>query len=126
MNNQTVLEVTNLKTHFSVGNAIVKAVDGVSFNLNAGEITAIVGESGSGKSVTSLSIMRLLPSNVVDEEQGIIKFKGDNLLDISEKEMRRIRGNKTRGRKLEERPPFSLVGIVHSFLDAGGCFLPER
>ena len=74
MNNQTVLEVTNLKTHFSVGNAIVKAVDGVSFNLNAGEITAIVGESGSGKSVTSLSIMRLLPSNVVDEEQGMIKY----------------------------------------------------
>ena len=94
MNNQTVLEVTNLKTHFNVGNTIVKAVDGVSFNLNAGEITAIVGESGSGKSVTSLSIMRLLPSNVIDEEQGIIKYKGDNLLNISEKAMRRIRGNK--------------------------------
>ena len=94
MNNQSVLEVTNLKTHFNVGNTIVKAVDGVSFNLNAGEITAIVGESGSGKSVTSLSIMRLLPSNVIDEEQGIIKFQGDNLLNISEKAMRRIRGNK--------------------------------
>ena len=79
MNNQSVLEVTNLKTHFNVGNTIVKAVDGVSFNLNAGEITAIVGESGSGKSVTSLSIMRLLPSNVVDKEKGIINRKPKNL-----------------------------------------------
>ena len=94
MENKTLLEVKNLKTYFHVGKSIVKAVDGVSFNLNKGETTAIVGESGSGKSITSLSIMQLLPTNVIDENNGIINFDGKNLLTLSEKEMRKIRGNR--------------------------------
>jgi len=94
MEKKTLLEVKDLKTHFSVGKSTVKAVDGVSFTLNSGEITAIVGESGSGKSITALSIMKLLPSNVIDNNEGSINFNGQNLLDLSEKEMRRIRGNK--------------------------------
>jgi|TARA_B100000315_G_scaffold130712_1_gene120329 oligopeptide/dipeptide ABC transporter ATP-binding protein len=94
MESNTFLEVKDLKTHFRVGKSVVKAVDGVSFKLNAGEITAIVGESGSGKSITSLSIMKLLPTNVIDSNQGLINFKGKNLLNFTEKEMRKIRGNK--------------------------------
>ena len=94
MENKTLLEIKNLKTYFHVGKLIVKAVDGVSFNLNKGETTAIVGESGSGKSITSLSIMQLLPTNVIDENNGIINFDGKNLLTLSEKEMRKIRGNR--------------------------------
>ena len=94
MENKTLLEIKNLKTYFHVGKSIVKEVDGVSFNLNKGETTAIVGESGSGKSITSLSIMQLLPTNVIDENNGIINFDGKNLLTLSEKEMRKIRGNR--------------------------------
>ena len=94
MENKTLLEIKNLKTYFRVDKSVVKAVDGVSFNLNKGETTAIVGESGSGKSITSLSIMQLLPTNVIGEDYGVINFDGKNLLTLSEKEMRKIRGNK--------------------------------
>ena len=94
MQNKIVLEIKNLKTYFCVGKSVVKAVDDISFNLNKGETTAIVGESGSGKSITSLSIMQLLPTNVIDKDHGIINFDGKNLLSLSEKEMRKIRGNK--------------------------------
>ena len=94
MEDKALLEIKNLKTYFKVGKSVVKAVDGVSFNLNKGETTAIVGESGSGKSITSLSIMQLLPTNVIDEDHGIINFDGKNLLSLSKKEMRKIRGNK--------------------------------
>ena len=78
MGKKTLLEVKDLKTHFSVGKSTVKAVDGVSFTLNSGEITAIVGESGSGKSITALSIMKLLPTNVIDNNEGSINFNGQN------------------------------------------------
>jgi oligopeptide/dipeptide ABC transporter ATP-binding protein len=94
MEDKALLEIKNLKTYFKVGKSVVKAVNGVSFNLNKGETTAIVGESGSGKSITSLSIMQLLPTNVIDEDHGIINFDGKNLLSLSKKEMRKIRGNK--------------------------------
>jgi peptide/nickel transport system ATP-binding protein len=91
-NRKPILEVKDLKTYFYTEDGIVKAVDGVSFELYEGETLGIVGESGSGKSVTSLSIMRLL-----DEKGkivgGEIIFKGRNLLDLSEDEMRNIRGN---------------------------------
>jgi peptide/nickel transport system ATP-binding protein len=83
--------VENLKTYFYTEDGVVKAVDGVSFEVREGETLGIVGESGSGKSVTSLSIMRLLDQNgkIVD---GKIIFKGRNLLELSESEMRKIRG----------------------------------
>jgi peptide/nickel transport system ATP-binding protein len=88
-----LLEINNLKTHFFTRDGIVRAVDGVSFSVAAGETLAVVGESGCGKSVTSLSIMRLIaspPGRVVD---GIIRFQGKDLLALSEREMRDIRGN---------------------------------
>ena len=93
MKNDTLLSVKNLKTHFSVGKSIVKAVDGVSFDLEAGKTFAIVGESGSGKSITALSIMGLLPNNLASTDRGEIIFNNNNLINMEEKEMRKIRGN---------------------------------
>ena len=74
MISENLLSIKNLKTHFSVGKSVVKAVDGVSFNLEAGKTFAIVGESGSGKSITALSIMGLLPNNLAQTERGEILF----------------------------------------------------
>ena len=92
MGKEPILKVEDLRTYFYTEDGVVKAVDGVSFELYEGETLGIVGESGSGKSVTSLSIMRLL-----DEKGkivgGRIIFKGRNLLELPEAEMRKIRGN---------------------------------
>jgi peptide/nickel transport system ATP-binding protein len=88
-----LLEVKNLKTYFHTEDGIVKAVDGVDFEVYPGETLGIVGESGSGKSVTSLSILRLLDPNGEILEGSQIIFEGKNLLDLSEDEMRKIRGN---------------------------------
>lgn len=93
MKNDTLLSVKNLKTHFSVGNSVVKAVDGISFDLEPGKTFAIVGESGSGKSITALSIMGLLPNNLERVDRGKILFNNQDLLTLDEKEMRKIRGN---------------------------------
>lgn len=89
--NKTLLEVRDLKTYFYTGEGVVKAVDGVTFDIKEGEIFCLVGETGCGKSVTSLSIMRLVPKpgKIVG---GKIFFKGKNLLELSEDEMRKIRG----------------------------------
>ncbi len=87
---QPLLEVQDLHTVFSTKEGQVKAVDGVSFELNAGETLGIVGESGCGKSVTAMSIMRLQrPGRIVG---GKVMFKGQDLTRISEYEMREIRG----------------------------------
>ena len=93
MKSEKLLSVQNLKTHFSVGNSIVKAVDGVSFDLESGKTFAIVGESGSGKSITALSIMGLLPNNLSSTDRGKIIFNDQDLTNLEEKEMRKIRGN---------------------------------
>jgi len=93
MSKDKLLSVKNLKTHFAVGNSIVKAVDGVSFDLEAGKTFAIVGESGSGKSITALSIMGLLPNNLSSADRGEIIFNNNNIITMEEKEMRKIRGN---------------------------------
>ena len=93
MSKEKLLSVKDLKTHFTVGNSIVKAVDGVSFDLEAGKTFAIVGESGSGKSITALSIMGLLPNNLASTDRGEIIFNNNNLINMEEKEMRKIRGN---------------------------------
>ena len=91
---QPVLELKQLQTYFfsAQGTRVVKAVDGVSFTLNEGETLGIVGESGSGKTVTSMSILRLLPpaARIVGGE---IWFQGENLLTKSEGEMRQLRGS---------------------------------
>ena len=89
---EPLLRVENLKTYFFTDTAIVRAVDGVSFEVTAGETLAVVGESGSGKSVTALSILRLVaepPGRIVE---GQIVFRGRNLLHLSNPEMRAVRG----------------------------------
>ena len=90
---ERLLEVRNLKTYFRTEEGLVPAVDGVSFHINRGETLGVVGESGCGKSVTSLSIMRLIPQPPGEIASGEIIFEGEDLLKKSEREMRRIRGN---------------------------------
>jgi len=88
-----LLEVRDLKTYFFTVEGIVRAIDGVSFSVAKGETVGIVGESGCGKSVTSLSIMRLVPTPPGRIVGGTIAFKGADLVTKSEREMRQIRGN---------------------------------
>ena len=89
----SLLEVRDLATHFFTRDGVVRAVDGVSFDLEAGETLGIVGESGCGKSVTALSILRLLPAQgrIV---AGSVRFAGIDLAGLSEEEMRKVRGDK--------------------------------
>jgi peptide/nickel transport system ATP-binding protein len=89
---EPLLRIENLQTYFRTDDALVRAVDGVSYDVHAGETLAVVGESGSGKSVTALSILRLIPQPPGRIVGGRIVFKGQNLLDLSAAEMRRIRG----------------------------------
>jgi len=89
-----LLKVKNLKTQFKVKGGLVNAVDGVDFDIEKGEVVAIVGESGSGKSVTSLSIMGLIPNPPGKVIDGEILFNGEDLLKKSKKELQQIRGNK--------------------------------
>jgi peptide/nickel transport system ATP-binding protein len=87
-----LLEVERLQTHFGTPDGVVRAVEGVSFRINAGETLGIVGESGCGKSVTAMSILRLIqepPGKIA----GSIRFDGSELLALSEPEMQAIRGN---------------------------------
>src|SRR5271168_1760921 len=93
-----LLEVKNLVTEFKTADGITKAVNDISFTLNRGETIGIVGESGSGKSVTSLSIMRLIPNppgRIVSGEINFYTKEGQkiDLTKISEEEMRKYRGN---------------------------------
>ncbi len=87
-----LLVVEDLKTHFFTRRGITKAVDGVSFTLHAGETLALVGESGSGKSVTCLSLVRLVPEPAGRIVGGRVLFEGEDLLEKSPAEMRRVRG----------------------------------
>jgi oligopeptide/dipeptide ABC transporter ATP-binding protein len=91
--NDPVLEIKGLETHFFTRDGVVKAVDGVDLTVGRGEILGLVGESGCGKSVTSMSVLRLIqnPGEIVD---GTILFHGEDLLGLSEKEMRSIRGDR--------------------------------
>ncbi|MFO1081736.1 MAG: ABC transporter ATP-binding protein [Reyranellaceae bacterium] len=88
-----LLEVENLGTWFYTRQGIVKAVDGVDFQVAAGETLAIVGESGCGKSMTALSLMRLIPDPPGRIVSGAIRLAGRDLLKLSEPEMREVRGN---------------------------------
>jgi oligopeptide/dipeptide ABC transporter ATP-binding protein len=87
-----LLEVKNLQTHFLTRGGVVRAVDGVSWDVEEGETVALVGESGCGKSVTALSIMRLVAPPAGQIVGGQIIFKGRDLLTLGEEEMRRVRG----------------------------------
>jgi peptide/nickel transport system ATP-binding protein len=90
----TILSVRDLRTHFFTRDGIVRAVDGVSFDLKRGETLCIVGESGCGKSVTALSILGLIPQGAGKIVGGSVRFEGTELTQLSEAEMRRIRGNR--------------------------------
>src|SRR5919199_976848 len=88
-----MLEVNNLKTHFRTQDGVVKAVDGVSWSIDAGETLGIVGESGSGKAVSALAVMGLVPVPPARFPSGRILFEGQDLMRADERELRRIRGN---------------------------------
>ena len=91
---QVLLKVDDLKTQFVTDSGLVRAVDGVTFDVKAGEVVGIVGESGSGKSVTNLSILGLLPKPQGRIAGGSVRFRGDDLVGRSEDELRAIRGNR--------------------------------
>src|SRR5687767_3831848 len=92
MTSSHLLEVKDLQTHFPTRSGLVRAVDGVNFHLDRGELLGLVGESGCGKSITALSLMRLIapPGKTV---AGEIIFDGKNLLELSDSAMRAIRGD---------------------------------
>ena len=92
--NGTILSVNDLKTYFMTEDGVVKAVDGISFELKKGETLGIVGESGSGKSVTNLSVMRLIPEPPGKIAGGKIVFDGIDVLGLSIDEVRKIRGKR--------------------------------
>lgn len=89
-----LLEIKNLKTYFYSLDGIVKAVDGVSFDMNEGETLGLVGESGCGKSVSAMSVLRLIPNPPGKIIEGEILFDGQDLLKLSDEEIRRIRGDR--------------------------------
>ena len=89
---KAILEVKGLQTYFKSDAGIVKAVDGVSFTVHEGETIGLVGESGSGKSVTNLSVMRLIPSPPGKIVGGEVLYQGKDILKMSQKELREIRG----------------------------------
>ncbi|GAY13198.1 ABC transporter ATP-binding protein [Pseudonocardia sp. N23] len=87
-----LLEVRDLKVHFQTGGGVVKAVDGVSWHVDAGETLAIVGESGSGKSVSAMTLLGLVPSPPATFPSGRVLLEGRSLLDMPEQQQRRLRG----------------------------------
>ena len=89
---EPLLSVHDLRTYFSTEEGVVRAVDGISFDVYPGERRGVVGESGSGKSVTAMSIMRLIEPPAGEIVTGTINFKGESLLDLGEDEMQSIRG----------------------------------
>ena len=94
MTAEHLLEIRNLKTYFDVRGGVLKAVDDVSFTIEAGETLGLVGESGCGKTVTATSIMRLVPIPPGRIAGGEILFEGVDILKLPASEMRKVRGNK--------------------------------
>ena len=94
MKNNNLLDIQSLKTYFSVRGQTAKAVDDINLTIQAGQTLGLVGESGCGKSVTAHSIIQLIPDPPGKIVGGKIFFEGDNLLEYSEKKMRKIRGNR--------------------------------
>jgi oligopeptide transport system ATP-binding protein len=89
-----LLEVRDLRTHFFTDDGVVRAVDGISYDLQEGETMGLVGESGCGKTVSALSILRLIPNPPGKIVGGQVLFEGDDLLKVDEDEIRHIRGNR--------------------------------
>ncbi len=94
MAQEALLKVKDLATYFTTEEGTVKAVDGVDFEVRRGEVVGVVGESGCGKSITSMSVLRLIAKPQGNIVRGQIIFEGQDLLKLSEEDMRKIRGNK--------------------------------
>ncbi|RWP78775.1 ABC transporter ATP-binding protein [Mesorhizobium sp.] len=92
--NDLLLDVRNLETHFFGQDSVTRALSGISFQVKKGETLGVVGESGCGKSVTALSILRLLPKLTARTVGGEVRFRGRDLLELSNREMRQIRGDR--------------------------------
>jgi len=90
---EPLLSVEDLSVAFTQGGKTTTAVDRISFKIDRGETVALVGESGSGKSVSALSIMKLLPYPAASHPSGKVIFKGEDLLDSDESDLRRVRGD---------------------------------
>ena len=90
----SLLQVKDLRTHFFTDEGVVRAVDGISYDVQEGETMGLVGESGCGKSVSALSILRLIPSPPGKIVGGEVLFDGENLLKVDEEEIRHVRGNR--------------------------------
>jgi len=106
-----ILELKNLQAEFRLGTGVVRAVNGVSFAVEQGKTLAVVGESGSGKTATALSILRLNPEPPCVYTGGEILFDGRNLLELSEKELRAVRG---RGIAMIFQDPMTSLNPVRS------------
>src|SRR5690606_1841008 len=107
---EPLLRVEDLVTSFHTDDGVVRAVDGVSFDVSNGGTLGVVGERGCGKSVTSLSIMRLLPQPAGVIERGRILFAGKDLARLPEKEMRALRGNRI---SMIFQEPMTTLNPVH-------------
>lgn len=94
MTDDVILQVKDLKAYFKLDEGLLKAVDGVSFDVSKGETLGIVGESGSGKSVSNLAIMKLIPSPPGKIAGGEVLFDGDDIFKMTDEEVRKLRGNK--------------------------------
>ena len=103
--NDAILKVNGLKTYFYQASGVSKAVDGVSFTLKEGTTMGIVGESGSGKSVTSASVMRLMPAKTGKIVDGSIIFDGVDIRSLSESQMEKFRGDELLRSGIQDRPP---------------------
>ena len=106
---EVLLSVQDLHAHFDTDEGVVRAVDGVSFDVHRGEVFAIVGESGSGKSVTAMTILGLIPT--VQVERGRIFWKGRDLLEIGEGERRKVRGGEI---AMIFQDPLTALNPVHT------------
>ncbi|RUW67325.1 ATP-binding cassette domain-containing protein, partial [Mesorhizobium sp. M4B.F.Ca.ET.049.02.1.2] len=94
LGNDLLLDVRNLETHFFGEESVTRALGGISFQVKKGETLGVVGESGCGKSVTALSILRLLPKQTARTVGGEVRFQGRDLLQLSDREMRKTRGDR--------------------------------
>ncbi len=134
MTSSPVLEVRDLHTHFFLRRGVVKAVDGVGFTLERGEVLGIVGESGCGKSLTALSILRLIPEASARTIQGEVLLNGDDLLKKDPSEMRGVRGRQIamilQDPQTSLNPVFTIGNQIHEAIvrqgDTGGKTVKAR
>src|SRR5690554_6440405 len=91
-NAMALLDIADLSVHFHTRNGVVRAVDGISFSVESGRTLAIIGESGSGKSMACYSLLKLIPKPPGRIEAGTALFNGQDLLQLTEPELRKVRG----------------------------------